>query len=78
MSRAWDTELASERAREAYRYVVARTMPKDADLDVLAPHEDAAIAAQRAQDWPAYEEALREMMRTAKREALRLEQERAA
>ena len=43
---AWDTELASERAREAYRYV-ARMMPKDADLDVLAPHEDAAIAGRR-------------------------------
>ena len=67
---AWDTELASERAREAYRYV-ARTMPNDANLDVLAPHEDAAIAAQRAGDWRGYEEALREMMRTAKREAER-------
>ena len=67
---AWDKERASERAREAYRYVV-RTMPKDADLDALAPHEDAAIAAQRAGDWQAYEEALREMMRAAKREAQR-------
>ncbi len=72
MSRAvaWDTELASERAREAYRYV-ARMMPKDADLDVLAPHEDAAIAAQRAADRQAYEEALREMCRVAKQEALK-------
>ncbi len=66
----WDTELASERAREAYRYV-ARMMPKDANLEVLASHEDAAIAAQRAADWQAYEEALREMMRTARREAQR-------
>ena len=60
MSRAvvWDTKLASERAREAYRYV-AHTMPKDANLDVLAPHEDAAIAAQRAGDWQGYVGALR-------------------
>ncbi len=72
MSRAvaWDRELASQRAREAYRYI-AQTMPKDADLDVLARYEDAAIAAQRAGDWQAYENALREMMRTAKREAQR-------
>ncbi len=66
----WDTKKASELARTAYRYV-ARTMPKDANLDVLAPHEDAAIAAQRAGDWQAYEEALREMCRVAKREAIK-------
>jgi hypothetical protein len=70
MSGVWDTQMASERAREAYRYA-ARTMPKDADLDVLAPHEDAAIAAQRAGDLQAYEEALRELMRTARREAFK-------
>ena len=64
----WDTRKASELARTAYRYV-ARTMPKDANLDMLAPHEDAAIAAQRAGDWPAYEEALRELCRTARRAA---------
>ena len=67
---AWDTKKASERVREAYRYV-AQTMPKDANLDALAPHEDAAIAAQRAGDFAAYEEALRELMRTAKRESLK-------
>jgi hypothetical protein len=66
----WDTARASELAREAYRYLV-KTMPKDSDLDVLAPHEDAALEAQRAGDWQAYEEALREMCRTAKREAVK-------
>ena len=73
----WDTQRASELAREAYRYLV-KTMPRDANLDVLAPHEDAALEAQRAGDWQGYEEALREMMRAGKREALRLERERAA
>ena len=77
MSGAWDTERGSQLARRAFRYVAA-TLPADANLDVLAEYEDAAIAAQRAGDFPAYEEALREMMRAGKREALRLERERAA
>ncbi len=77
MMGTWDTARASELAREAYRYLV-RTMPKDADLGVLAPHEDAALEAQRAGDFRRYEEALREMMRAGKREALRIERERAA
>ena len=68
----WDTELAARRAREAYRYV-ARTLPRDAQgsLASLDPCQDAALAAQERRDWPAYEEALREMMRTARREAKR-------
>jgi len=49
---------------------VAATMPRDANLDVLGEHEDAAIAAQRAGDFEAYQRAFREMCRTAKREVL--------
>ena len=40
------------------------------DLDVLAPHEDSALEAQRAGDWQGYVGALREMCRVAKQEAL--------
>ena len=61
MSVLWDPQRASELACEAYRYV-AQTMPKDANLDVQA---------QREGNWTAYEEALREMYRVAKREALK-------
>jgi hypothetical protein len=61
---AWDTERAATLARKTYRYLV-KTMPRDANLDVLAPHEDAALEAQAAGDFDAYEDALRAMMRTA-------------
>ena len=67
---AWDTERGSQLARRAYRYIAA-TMPPDADLDALNEYEDAAIAAQRAGDFDAYRDALREMCRVAKREALK-------
>ncbi len=66
----WDTARGSELARRAYHYI-GETQPLDADLDALNEHEDAAIAAQRAGDFPAYEEALRQMCRVAKREALK-------
>jgi len=65
----WDTARGSELARQAYRYVAA-TIPLDANLDALTPHEDAALEAQRAGDFEAYQRALREMCRAAKREAL--------
>jgi hypothetical protein len=70
MRGTWDTTKGSELARRAYAYVAA-TMPPDAHLDVLGEHEDAAIRAQRAGDLSVYEEALRQMCRTAKREAVR-------
>ena len=66
----WDTELAAERAREAYRYV-ARQYPKDAPLEPLGRALRAVLETQERRDWGGYEEALRELMRTAKREALR-------
>ena len=70
MSVLWDPQRASELAREAYLYV-AQAMPKGADLGVLSHHEEAALEAQREGNWTAYEEALREMCRVAKREALK-------
>jgi hypothetical protein len=67
---AWDPDLAFERARTAYRYVAAN-FSDSADLEVLAPHTDAAHEAERRGDMPAYLDALRELMRTARREAQR-------
>lgn len=69
-SPAWDSDLAFERARTAYRYVAA-TFPDSAALEVLAPHTEAAHEAEGRGDMRAYEEALRELMRTARREARR-------
>jgi hypothetical protein len=59
---AWDTELAFERARVAYRYVAAN-FPDSADLEVLAPYTNAAHEAERTGDMEAYEDALRGLMR---------------
>ncbi len=70
MMATWDTELAAERAREAYRYV-ARQYPKDAPLEPIGRADMAVLETQERRDWGGYEEALRELMRTAKREVLR-------
>jgi len=67
---AWDAELAFERARVAYRYVAA-TFPDSADLEILAAYTAAAHEAERAGDWPAYEEALHELCKAARAEAMR-------
>lgn len=66
----WNTEEAARLAREAYRYV-ARTYPLDADLEPLGVADARVLEAQEAGDWQAYEEALRELCRTARREAQR-------
>ena len=66
----WNTEEAAGLAREAYRYV-ARTYPDDADLTALGVADRAVLEAQEAGDWEAFVEALRELMRTARREAAR-------
>jgi hypothetical protein len=66
----WDTEEAARLAREAYKYV-ARTFPPDASLEPLGRADVAVLDAQEATDWQAYEEALRELCRVAKREAMR-------
>lgn len=66
----WDTERATEMQRTAYRYV-ARVYPKHAHLEPLGIADRAVLEAQVRGDWPAYEEALRELCRTARREARR-------
>ncbi len=67
---AWDTERAAELASTAYRYV-ANVFPKEADYALLEKHTHAAHTAQDTGDLDAFEEALRELMRAAKREARR-------
>jgi hypothetical protein len=69
-AQGWDTERAAELARTAYRYV-ARLYPKDAPLEPLRRADMAVLETQERRDWGGYEEALRELVRTAKREALR-------
>jgi hypothetical protein len=66
----WNTEEAARFAREAYRYV-ARTYPRDAPLEPLGVADRAVLEAQERFDWSSYVEALRELMRTARREAQR-------
>jgi hypothetical protein len=66
----WDTEQAAELARTAYRYAAA-WYPKDAPLEPLGKVERVVLEAQERGDWPRYVEALRELMRTARREAQR-------
>jgi hypothetical protein len=68
----WDTERAAELARKAYHYV-ARVYPPDAPLEPVGRADVVVLEAQEASYWPAYVEALRELMRTAKREALKRE-----
>ncbi len=57
-------------ARTAYLFV-GRTYPLDADLEPLGKVDRAVLEAQERGDWPAYVEALRELCRTARREAQR-------
>jgi len=64
----WPTEQAARLAREAYRYV-ARTYPLDAPLKPLVRADYRVLEAQARGDWSDYVEALRELMRTARREA---------
>lgn len=65
-------------AREAYLYT-ARTFPMEAPpeaLGDLGAADAAVVEAQRRGDWPGYLEALRALMRVAKRERPLLERER--
>jgi hypothetical protein len=66
----WDTERAAELARTAYRYV-GRVYPPDAPPEPLGVADRAVLEAQEVRDWQAYEEALRELCCTARREAQR-------
>lgn len=75
---AWDTEEAARRAREAYIYT-ARMFPVDAPPEAfedLGAADTAVVEAQERGDWPGYLEALRRLMRVAKRERLLRERER--
>jgi hypothetical protein len=67
---ASDTELAAQRAREAYRYVV-RTYPTGAPLEALGRADWVVLETQERCDWSAYEEALQELCRVARRAAIR-------
>ena len=67
---AWDTERAAELASKAYSYV-GKVYPKAAGYDRLDEYTEAAHAAQDAGDFAAFEDALRELMRAARREALK-------
>jgi hypothetical protein len=64
----WDTDLAAEQARMAYRFV-SQVYPKDAPLEPLDAAQDAALKVQAAGDSAAFEQALREMCAAALREA---------
>jgi len=66
----WDREEAARLAREAYRYV-ARTFPPDGPLEPLGVADARVVEAEERGDWPGYVEALRDLMRTARREAAR-------
>jgi hypothetical protein len=70
MTNTWDTERATQRAREAYRYV-ARVYPKGAPLEPIGRADACVLEAEERRDWSGYEEALRELMRTAWRAAQR-------
>jgi hypothetical protein len=69
-ARAWDGDLAFERARIAYRFVAAN-FPDSADLEVLAPYTAAAHEAERRADMEGFEAALRGLMRAGRAEARR-------
>jgi len=68
---AWPPELAWQRAREAYRYV-SRVLPLDADLEAIGAADRRVLEAEERHDWPALEDALRELCKTARREAARV------
>jgi len=67
---AWRPDKAVERARTAYEYV-ARILPTDAYLEAVGAADRVVLEAEERQDLPAYEEALRELCRTARAEAMR-------
>jgi hypothetical protein len=66
----WNQEKAQQRARGAYRFV-ARVLPPGANLEPIGWADRRALEAEAAHDWPAHEEALRDMMREARRQAVR-------
>jgi len=67
---AWDPDGAAQQTEQAFRYV-SRSLPPGTDYSPLDGHTGAAYEAERAGDWSAYVEALRELCRAARREARR-------
>jgi hypothetical protein len=68
--RGWNRVEALELARKAYSYV-ARVLPPDAALEAIGRADRAVLEAEQRQDFPVYEEALRELCKAAMREARR-------
>ena len=65
---AWDPQKALELARRAYAYV-ARVLPPDATLEAIGRADRAVLDAEAVKDFPAYEEALRDICKAARAEA---------
>jgi hypothetical protein len=68
----WDTEHAAELARMAFRYVAGVYLP-DAQRELLGIADMAVLETQECGDSSGYVEALRELMRTTKRVAVKAE-----
>jgi|1185.fasta_scaffold160710_2 hypothetical protein len=69
----WDTEWAAEQARRALEWL-ARNYPKCAGSELLREHDKAADEAAAAGDEAGYLEALRDLFRAGRDEALRIRQ----
>jgi hypothetical protein len=66
----WDPAEALDLARESCSYV-ARVLPFDADLEALGAADRVVLEVEEHKDMEAYEDALRELMRTARAQAMR-------
>jgi hypothetical protein len=69
-SGTWDAQRAEKLRRMAYRYVW-RVRPPDAPLRPIGIADLVALEAEEAREWDVFSEALRLLMRVAKRQALR-------
>jgi hypothetical protein len=65
----WSNEWAYEKAAQAMRYL-AENYPECGGLEALDGYQEAVHEAAVAEDWGAYEEALRAYMKAGRREAL--------
>ena len=66
----WDPAEALDPARESCSYV-ARVLPFDVDREALGAADRIVLEAEEHKDMEAYEDALLELMRTARVEAMR-------
>jgi hypothetical protein len=67
---AGDAVEAMELARKAYAYV-AQVLPSDATLEAIGRADRVVLEAEELRDFAAYEEALGELCKAARREAKR-------